>query len=127
MKKVRIGYAAQVAAGGTTLVHEGEATEWFLSWEDYVLKRLGISQPTLGQAARLGMCRGVGRGGFGHWPNCDAVTHMVAISLRSAGTSYGDLIRTFAFLSSEVAQLAANNPDAGSRPRVINLVNLVQG
>jgi GntR family transcriptional regulator, transcriptional repressor for pyruvate dehydrogenase complex len=132
MKKVRVSSAAQVAAGvlrEAILAHEGEATEWFLGSEDDVLKRLGISRPTLRQAARLveaeGLLlvrRGIGGGIFGRRPSRDAVTHMATISLRSAGASYGDLIRTFAFLSSEVARLAAENPDAGARTRALELV-----
>jgi GntR family transcriptional repressor for pyruvate dehydrogenase complex len=137
MRRVQVNSAAHVAADvlrEAILAHDGDAPEWFLGSEDEILKRLGVSRPTLRQAARLveqeGLLtvrRGIGGGLFGRWPSRDAVTHMATISLRSAGTTYGDLIRSLAFLSAEAARLAAANSNPTSRARVIHLVDLAGG
>lgn len=128
MRRVVVTSAARVTAEvmrEAILSREDGVDEWFLGSEDDLMSRLGVSRPTLRQAARLleheGLLvvrRGLGGGLFGRRPTEEAVTHVASVLLRSQGTTYGDLVRTLHYLSSEAAQLAAQNPDRAARERV---------
>jgi GntR family transcriptional regulator, transcriptional repressor for pyruvate dehydrogenase complex len=74
--------------------------DW-LGSEDELLGRLGVSRPTLRQAARLleaeellVVRRGLNGGLFSRRPTSDAVARMASVYLRSEGTTVVDLARS---------------------------------
>jgi DNA-binding FadR family transcriptional regulator len=100
--------------------NDGE--EWLLGSEDDLIRMLGVSRPTLRQAARmleqeqlLVVRRGIGGGLFGRRPTAEAVSHTVSVYLRSQGATYRDLISTQLLLGTECARLAAENPSQEAR------------
>lgn len=104
------------------LSKESDGAEWLLGSEDDMIKMLGVSRPTLRQAARmleqeqlLVVRRGIGGGLFGRRPTADAVSHTASVYLRSQGATYRDLIGTQLLLATECARLAAANPDRQAR------------
>jgi DNA-binding FadR family transcriptional regulator len=104
------------------LGNDADAEEWLLGSEDDLLNALGVSRPTLRQAARmleqeqlLVVRRGIGGGLFGRRPTGQAVSHAASVFLRSQGATYQDLISTQMILGSECARLAAGCPDAERR------------
>jgi GntR family transcriptional repressor for pyruvate dehydrogenase complex len=99
--------------------------EWFLGSEDYIMQSLGVSRPTLRQAARileheqlLTVRRGIGGGFFGRRPKADGVAHMSSVFLRVEGATFGQLIQTQILLGTACAELAAGNPDQAVRATV---------
>jgi GntR family transcriptional repressor for pyruvate dehydrogenase complex len=99
--------------------------EWFLGSEDDIMQSLGVSRPTLRQAARileheqlLTVRRGIGGGFFGRRPKADAVTHMSSVFLRVEGATFGQLIQTQILLGAACAEMAAANPDRSARTTV---------
>ncbi|MGE0878273.1 MAG: FadR/GntR family transcriptional regulator [Acidimicrobiia bacterium] len=93
----------------------------FLGSEQELLDRLGVSRPTLRQAARileaeqlLVVKRGVNGGFFGQRPSPDGVVHMASIVLRAQSTTIGDVARALGAVQLAVAPLAAG-ADAKSR------------
>jgi GntR family transcriptional regulator, transcriptional repressor for pyruvate dehydrogenase complex len=93
-----------------------------LGSEDDVLERLGISRPTLRQAARLleaeellVVRRGMNGGLFGRRPSSQAVARMASVYLRAEGTTVVDLARSWFLLLEQSARLAADNPDEAAR------------
>jgi GntR family transcriptional regulator, transcriptional repressor for pyruvate dehydrogenase complex len=104
------------------LSKESEGEEWLLGSEDDMIRMLGVSRPTLRQAARmleqeqlLVVRRGIGGGLFGRRPTAEAVSHTASVFLRSQGATYKDLISTQMILATECARLAAGNPDRAAR------------
>jgi DNA-binding FadR family transcriptional regulator len=103
-----------------------EDEEWLLGSEDDMIRTLGVSRPTLRQAARmleqeelLVVRRGIGGGLFGRRPTAEAVSHTASVYLRSQGATYRDLIGTQAILGTECARLAAANPDREERESLL--------
>ncbi len=104
------------------LNHSEDGEEWLLGSEDDMIKMLGVSRPTLRQAARmleqeqlLVVRRGIGGGLFGRRPTAEAVSHTASVYLRSQGATYRDLISTQLLLGTEAARHAAKNPDREAR------------
>jgi len=102
--------------------------DW-LGSEDEVLQRLGISRPTLRQAARLleaeqllVVKRGLNGGLFTRKPTAEGVAHTASVFLRSAGTSLLDLSRTQLLLMTEITRLAAQRRDVGARAGLLEWV-----
>ena len=102
---------------------------WFLGAEDDLLRRLGISRPTLRQAARIleseqlvSVRRGVGGGMFARLPTSDGVAHVASIYLRSQGATVEDLNHAVSVVGAEIARLAACNSDARQRARLLRWV-----
>lgn len=91
--------------------------EW-LGWEDDLVERLGVSRPTLRQAARLleaeellVVKRGTNGGLFARRPTTDAVARMASVFLRAEGTTVLDLARSWFLLLEQSARLAAEHDD----------------
>src|ERR1700682_4492824 len=104
------------------LNHNSDGDEWLLGSEDDMIRMLGVSRPTLRQAARmleqeqlLVVRRGIGGGLFGRRPTAEAGSHTASVFLRSQGATYKDLISTTTILATECARLAAANPDRAAR------------
>lgn len=104
------------------LTHAGDGEEWLLGSEDDMIRMLGVSRPTLRQAARmleqeqlLVVRRGIGGGLFGRRPTGEAVSHTASVYLRSQGATYNDLISTQTILGVESARLAALNGSQSDR------------
>lgn len=83
--------------------------------EEELLKRYGVSRPTLRQAAALvvqeqliKVKRGVAGGYFANRPNVSAVTHMAAIYLKSRGTDVNELLHAIELIRREMVRLAAH-------------------
>src|SRR5215475_11381751 len=80
------------------LSRASESEEWLLGSEDDMIRTLGVSRPTLRQAARmleqeelLVVRRGIGGGLFGRRPTAEAVSHIASVYLRAQGAAYDDL------------------------------------
>ncbi len=100
--------------------------EWFLGSEDDLMAELGVSRPTLRQAAKLlqqegllAVRRGVNGGFFATRPTHEAVTHMASVVLRSEGATYEDLMGALTTLSSACTRLAAQHPERSERERAL--------
>jgi GntR family transcriptional regulator, transcriptional repressor for pyruvate dehydrogenase complex len=94
----------------------------FLGAEDNLLVRLGVSRPTLRQAARilehenlLVVRRGAAGGFFSSVPTADAVARVASVYLRYRSTNLTDLNRAAGLVVPEVARLAAANPSSNAR------------
>jgi GntR family transcriptional repressor for pyruvate dehydrogenase complex len=95
--------------------------EW-LGSEDDLLERLGISRPTLRQAARLleaeellVVKRGLNGGLFARRPSTDAVARIASVYLRAERTTVVDLARSWFLLLEQSARLAAEEANAEER------------
>ncbi len=93
--------------------HEPDA---FLGSEEELQIRLGVSRPTLRQAARvlehenlLTVRRGARGGLFTREPSPDAVSHVASVYLRYQGTTHRDLHRADSLIVPEIARLAASH------------------
>jgi DNA-binding FadR family transcriptional regulator len=125
MRRVSIRSAPHEAADilrEEILSHAGDGEEWLLGSEEDMIRTLGISRPTLRQAARLleqeqllVVRRGLGGGLFGRRPTSEAVSQMAAVYLRARGAAREDLAATQILLGVECARLAAANGDSGRR------------
>jgi GntR family transcriptional regulator, transcriptional repressor for pyruvate dehydrogenase complex len=109
------------------LGNTGDGGEWLLGSEDDMIRMLGVSRPTLRQAARmleqeqlLVVRRGIGGGLFGRRPSAEAVSHTASVYLRSQGATYKELISAQTVLGTESARLAAHNPDLEARKELRN-------
>ncbi|HLG66808.1 MAG TPA: FCD domain-containing protein [Acidimicrobiales bacterium] len=96
-----------------------------LGSEEDLLERIGVSRPTLRQAARLleseellVVRRGVNGGLFARRPSTDAVARMASVYLRAEGTTVVDLARSWFLLLEQSARLAAEHPDEAVRRRL---------
>jgi GntR family transcriptional repressor for pyruvate dehydrogenase complex len=105
---------------------DSDGDEWLLGSEDDMIRMLGVSRPTLRQAARmleqeqlLVVRRGIGGGLFGRRPTAEAVSHTASVFLRSQGATYKDLISTQLILGTECARRAATNPDREAREALV--------
>jgi GntR family transcriptional repressor for pyruvate dehydrogenase complex len=121
--------AGDVAARLREQILDGDAGETFLGSENQLLARLGVSRPTLRQAARileqeglLAVRRGVGGGLYGRHPTPEAVTHVSSVYLRSQHTDIRDLTRSVALIAPELARLAALNPAVAERATLLRFV-----
>jgi DNA-binding FadR family transcriptional regulator len=108
------------------LGRESDGEEWLLGSEDEMIRTLGVSRPTLRQAARmleqeqlLVVRRGIGGGLFGRRPTAEAVSHSASVYLRSTGATYKDLISTQLILGTETARRAAMNPNRKAREALV--------
>jgi len=93
-----------------------------LGAEEDLIRRYGVSRPTLRQAAALvaqenllRVKRGVGGGYFVSRPDSRAVAHMAAVFLRTRHTRVSEVIGALAPVRIEVAKLAAAGEDAAAR------------
>lgn len=89
--------------------------------EEDLLRRYGVSRPTLRQAAGLlsqeqllRVKRGVGGGYIAARPSADAVAHVTAIYLQTRNTTAEEIIRSSEPISVEMARLAAHSHDAAA-------------
>src|SRR6185503_3028596 len=89
-----------------------------LGQEEELLRRLGVSRPTLRQAAALlgqeqlmDVRRGPGGGYFTTRPDISAVVHMAAIWLQLEHVAIGEILASTSALRRELAPLAALNMD----------------
>jgi GntR family transcriptional regulator, transcriptional repressor for pyruvate dehydrogenase complex len=94
----------------------------WLGSEADMLEHLGVSRPTLRQAARLleseellVVRRGVNGGFYSRRPSTEAVARIAAVYLRAEGTTVVDLARSWFLLLEQSARLAAENPDEAAR------------
>lgn len=94
----------------------------FLGSEEDLQARLGVSRPTLRQAARilehenlLSVRRGSRGGLFARAPSPDAVSHIAAVYLRYQGTTHRDLHSADALIVPEIARRACRHPFAAAR------------
>jgi DNA-binding FadR family transcriptional regulator len=108
------------------ILNSTRSDEWLLGSETELMATLAVSRATLRQALRLleqeqlvVTRRGPGGGLFARRPTADGVSHMASIYLRSASTSFGDLIRTLGLLSAHCAEEAAGNPDLARRQALV--------
>jgi DNA-binding FadR family transcriptional regulator len=88
----------------------------FIGSEESLIERYGVSRPTLRQAAGLLLQeqlltarRGVRGGFFARRPDSAAVTHMMALYLRSREVKVRQLIETMLPIRTEIARLAARS------------------
>jgi DNA-binding FadR family transcriptional regulator len=100
--------------------------QWLLGSEADLMVSLAVSRATLRQALRIleqeqlvVVRRGPSGGLFAKRPTAEAVSHMALIYLRSAETSYGDLIRTLGLLSAQCALDAATKAPLADRRRLV--------
>jgi GntR family transcriptional regulator, transcriptional repressor for pyruvate dehydrogenase complex len=107
------------------LCHEGDEQEWLIGSEADVLDMLGVSRPTLRQAARLleqeqllVVRRGVGGGLFGTRPTSEGVSSVASVFLRAQRTTFRDLLEAETIIGPACAELAARNPSSSERSRV---------
>jgi GntR family transcriptional regulator, transcriptional repressor for pyruvate dehydrogenase complex len=130
MKRVEIGSAARTTADvlREEIFSRGKAEE-LLGSEDELIERLGVSRPTLRQAARileseqlLSVRRGWNGGFFTRRPEASSVARMAGLFLRSQRATFGDVWRTLSIVGAEAARLAAGNPDAEARRELVQLV-----
>ena len=101
---------------------EALPTGAYLGSEAEILARLGVSSPTLRQAARLleqqqmlSVARGKGGGYFGRRPDGGATTRAAALYLDSVGTSMAQVRAASLPLMIEASRLAAQSTDADRR------------
>jgi DNA-binding FadR family transcriptional regulator len=95
--------------------------EGLLGFEDELLERLGVSRPTLRQAAALvaqeqllTVKRGGGGGYFARIPSASAVAHMAAIYLQAHKAGLREIVQSIEPNTVEITRLAARNRDVES-------------
>ncbi|WP_178379848.1 FadR/GntR family transcriptional regulator [Cryptosporangium aurantiacum] len=100
-----------------------------LGSESDLVRRHGVSPPTLRQAMRVlqaeglvSVRRGVNGGFFAAAPSAAAVARAASTLLRHQGATLDDIRAVVRFVAPEVAALAAANPDAGQRSRLFAFV-----
>jgi DNA-binding FadR family transcriptional regulator len=98
----------------------------FIGSEEDLIARYGVSRPTLRQASGLLIQerlitarRGVRGGFFARRPDIGAVSHIVALYLRSHQVSVAQLIHTMLPIRAELARLAAASSDEEARDALI--------
>lgn len=94
----------------------------FLGSEDDLLKRYGVSRPTLRQAARIleheqliTVRRGVNGGIFTRLPTSEAVSRVAAVYLQANGTTVQELQRAVGAMTPAIARMAASHPSDDAR------------
>lgn len=94
----------------------------FIGAEEDLLRRLGVSRPTLRQAAKIAendrlidVRRGIRGGFYASRPNADDAIRMLARYLRMKGATLSHIMAISRFVSEEAAELAARCPDEGLR------------
>lgn len=104
---------------------EGE----MLGSESDLIKKYGVSRPTLRQAATivaqeqlLHIQRGVGGGFFAKRPNLHAVRHMVEIFFKSRDVTLAEVVQAVGPISIELARNAANCQDPELRARLAKFI-----
>lgn len=97
----------------------------FLGSEEELLTKLGVSRPTLRQAAALLVQqqlitarRGVNGGYFASVPNSGSVATMAALYLRTRNARLTDIVRAVRPIRAELARLASRQPDSAARLRL---------
>jgi DNA-binding FadR family transcriptional regulator len=105
-------------------------TGFFLGSEDQLMGRLGISRPTLRQAARilesehlLEVRQGLHGGMFGRSPGPTAVTHTTSVFLRAQGASLRDVMAVQMLITPACARSAADHHDAVDRAALVAFVD----
>ena len=93
-----------------------------LGAEEDLIRRYGVSRPTLRQAAALvaqenllRVKRGVGGGYFASRPDSRAVAHMAAVYLRTRHTTVTEVVRAVEPIRIELAKLAATGENEAAR------------
>ena len=106
----------------------------FLGTEDQLLESLGVSRPTFRQAARLlqheqllRVKRGLHGGCFARAPSPSVVSRLASIYLHFQSATLGDVSDAMAPLTRQAARLAALNPDAAARCRLVDMVEARTG
>ena len=101
----------------------------FLGSEDDLIRRVGVSRPTLRQAARilesdqlLTVRRGVNGGFFTRLPESAAVAELASVFLRSRGTTVVENMEATSFLAVEAARRAAAHPSVARRTTLLDFV-----
>jgi len=101
-----------------------------LGQEEELLKRFGISRPTLRQAAALltqeqlmEVRRGPGGGYFTARPNISGVVHMAAIWLQLQHVKISDILLSTTTIRAELAPLAARKIDDEGRAQINAFLN----
>lgn len=97
----------------------------FLGAEDDLLARLGVSRPTLRQAAKIAendrlisVRRGIRGGFYASRPDADDAIRTLARFLRLRGATLSDIMAVSRRISEEAAALASRCTDAGLRTRL---------
>jgi DNA-binding FadR family transcriptional regulator len=125
VERVILGSAARQTAAvlrEEILGYTGSENEWFLGSEDDVSALTAVSRPTLRQATRLLeeeqvliVRRGLHGGLYGRRPTADGVSRTSSVFLRSAGTTYDDLLQAGFTLHPACARLAASSDEVRRR------------
>jgi len=94
-----------------------------------LMDRFHVSGPTVRQAMRvleaeglIRVRRGNNGGFFAGTPSVDVVSRSASALLRRQGADLADLIAASQLIGPEVARLAAGNPDAAARRRLLEFV-----
>jgi DNA-binding FadR family transcriptional regulator len=119
MDRVKLTAAPQATADVLREVILDRERGALLGSEDDLLEQLGVSRPTLRQAARileqeglLRVRRGIGGGFFTNRPDASAIAHATAIYLRSEQATVEDVFEARLLIEVECAALAATAPKA---------------
>lgn len=106
----------------------------FLGTEDQLLESLGVSRPTFRQAARLlqheqllRVKRGLHGGCFARAPSPSVVSRLASIYLHFQSATLDDVSDAMSPLTRQAARLAALNPDAAARGRLVEMVEAQAG
>jgi GntR family transcriptional regulator, transcriptional repressor for pyruvate dehydrogenase complex len=138
--------AVRSAANALRSIVFGKQNDEFIGSEDDLIAMLGVSRPTLRQAAAL-VCqeqwlrvkrgvgggyfacrqwlrvkRGVGGGYFACRPDSRAVAHMAAVYLQAHEASLSQIVRAARPIRVELARLAASQLSAKSRAKLQSLL-----
>lgn len=96
--------------------------------------RFGVSTPTVRQAMRvleaeglIRVRRGNSGGFFAGTPSVEVVSRSASALLRRQGADLADLVAASQLIGPEVAWLAAKNPDASARRRLVEFVQAEWG
>jgi GntR family transcriptional repressor for pyruvate dehydrogenase complex len=130
MKKVVVGSFARATADVLREeIFSRNKSEDFLGSEEELLERLGVSRPTLRQAARilesedlLTVRRGWNGGFYTRRPDATAVARISGLYLRSQETTFGDVWGTLSLVGAEAARLAAASDDLAARRDLLRMV-----
>lgn len=128
--KSRVAQAAKALAALSMASADGD----FIGSEDELLARLGVSRPTLRQAARsvegqqlLAVKRGVNGGFYASRPNLADILQILSRYLALQGACLADVARVSGLISGEAVRLAAASPNAHQRERLRQFLNDLDG
>ena len=106
----------------------------FLGAEDDLLRRLGVSRPTLRQAAKIAendrmidVRRGIRGGFYASRPSADDAIRMLARFLRLRGGTLAQIVDVSRLVSERAAQLAADCRDEQLRAQLADFVTRIEG